>query len=471
MKKVQNTLVYFIAFLPPSIALFLYGYLGNFTRYLADDYCSVYYVKKLGLIGSTYYWYRTWSGGYSSFGVDWLILNTFDAYHIHLIPPISLAIWVILVTLTIYVFLRSLKAQKSTFWSALLLATVAIFLVLLLSPNIQQSLYWWGGMRAYTLPLIVLTFGAYAFFLVSRRIETKKEIYIGTFLSFSFAFVLGGISEAFIVLQISLLLLLIFFKLIDFKKTKLDKDLILFLSAMLGTLLSLTIILSSPGNDIRRSKVSSAPSLLSLLTVSLESVARFINNFAHQKYEVLALIGAILIAIWIGKEYKNEIKTPLWKILAFFISGLLFFFGGFLAGVYGYVQYPPTRTLIIPVFFLVVSFLYASFLLGSWLAQRKKLPYKGIIIAIFAALFLATSATATAKTLYESRHIYINFANKWDRVDAEILEAKAAGAPSVTTEGMDNWAHLDRPNENPKWWPTQCYSLYYDFLVMGPPYW
>ncbi len=471
MKKVQNVLIYLIAFLPSGVALFLYGYLGSFTRFLADDYCSAYYVKKLGLIRSVYYWYKTWSGGYSSFGVDWLILNTFDAYHIHLIPPISLAIWVILTIIAIYVFLHSLEVKKDNFLQALLLAIVAIFLVLLLSPNVKQSLYWWGGMRAYTLPLIVLTFGVYAFFLTSKRIETKKEIYVGAFLSFSFAFVLGGISEAFIVLQIALLLLLIFFKLVDFKKTKLDKDLILFLSAMLGTLVSLAVILSSPGNDIRRSNVSSAPSLLTLLNVSLESVTRFINNFLHEKYEVLALLGAILIALWIGKEYKNKIKTPLWKIIFWFISGLLFLFGGFLAGVYGYVQYPPTRTLIIPVFFLVFPFLYASFLLGGWLAQREKLPYKGIIIAIFAALFLAISGTATAKTLYESRHIYINFADKWDRVDAEILEAKAAGVPSITTEGMDNWAGLDRPNENPKWWPTQCYSLYYDFLVMGPPYW
>ena len=119
---------------------------------------------------------------------------------------------------------------------------------------------------------------------------------------------------------------------------------------------------------------------------------------------------------------------------------------------------------------LVIFFLYASFLLGIWLSQKGKITYDGIGIVILASIFILSSAIMTGKSLYKSQDTYIAFAEKWDRVDAEILEAKAAGVPSITTEAMDNWAGLDRPNENPKWWPTKCYSLYYDFLVMGPPY-
>ena len=104
-------------------------------------------------------------------------------------------------------------------------------------------------------------------------------------------------------------------------------------------------------------------------------------------------------------------------------------------------------------------------------AQYEKKLYDGVVTAIIASALILVSTIITTKSLYETRYIYINFAEKWDRVDAEILDAKTAGMLSITTEAMDNWARLDRPNENPKWWPTKCYSLYYDILVMGPPYW
>jgi len=37
--------------------LAIYAYVGNFTRMLADDFCSIYYADRLGLFRSVYYWY------------------------------------------------------------------------------------------------------------------------------------------------------------------------------------------------------------------------------------------------------------------------------------------------------------------------------------------------------------------------------------------------------------------------------
>jgi len=80
------------------------------------------------------------------------------------------------------------------------------------------------------------------------------------------------------------------------------------------------------------------------------------------------------------------------------------------------------------------------------------------------------STTTTAWRLYKERHAYINFAKKWDQVDAQILQAKANDLEFVNIPAMDNWARLERPTDNPRYWPTLCYSSHYGIQIFGPPY-
>jgi len=290
----------------------------------------------------------------------------------------------------------------------------------------------------------------------------------GASLSFLLFFFSGGLSETYLVMQLSLLLFLAFLKVLRQGKAFYDRDMLLLMAGVLGTFFALSIVLHSHANVIRRSVMPDTPGLRTLLIIAIDSYLIFLKDLLSQREKVLALAGSFFAMIWLGRSYPQKIKMSFISLLLF--GAFLLLFGSFLPGVYGYVQYPPTRTLIIGVFMFVIFWLYAGFSLGSWLAEHKNFLQKGRGIAILAVLFLATSSVITTHSLYNSRHIYIEFAEKWDRIDAEILEAKAAGAPSITTEAMDNWAGLDRPNENPKWWPTRCYSLHYDFLVMGPPY-
>lgn len=474
MIKNKNIFFYLTILFPTSVALFIYGYLGSFTRFLADDYCSAHHATEDGFLGSIIFSYRTINGRYSAYGTDWVVLNLFDAYHIHWIPPLILAIWVLFTILFLYLLLKNAKIQNEIYWRAPLLAITSIFLIMRLNPNVKQSFFWWNGMRSYLFPLVVLVFWGILLLIAKEKIALKFL----AFLSFGLFFLSGGLSETYLIMQFSLLVYLVLLRLLllfgdkkEWANLLKDKELVILFAGIAGTLFSLAIILYAPSNAIRRSVMPPAPDLHTLLTISVASYISFLDELIHNKDKVFALLGAVFFLIWIGKAYKLPNKNSKWLIPLSYFGGLLLLFGTFLPGVYGYAKSPPTRTLVIGVFMLVALFLYASFLLGSLLAQYKDFPYQNIIIAIFSALLIATSATHAAKSLYASRQIYIDFAQKWDRVDSEILEAKFAGAPSITTEGMDNWARLDRPNENPKWWPTRCYSLYYDILVMGPPYW
>jgi hypothetical protein len=63
----------------------------------------------------------------------------------------------------------------------------------------------------------------------------------------------------------------------------------------------------------------------------------------------------------------------------------------------------------------------------------------------------------------------MNFAQLWDKVDSEIRAARASGADEVRVPLLNNWANIPIPTDNPNYWITRCYTLYYDFQIIGPP--
>jgi len=79
------------------------------------------------------------------------------------------------------------------------------------------------------------------------------------------------------------------------------------------------------------------------------------------------------------------------------------------------------------------------------------------------------SSWANATSLYESRATYISFAQRWDQANAQILQAKTNGEPSVTIPALHPWTGPGGdPTDNPRFWVNSCYSLYYGFPVLGP---
>ncbi len=449
--------------------LLIFAYLGGWTRLIADDYCSVYYARSLGFLDSIILSYRTINGRYAAYGTDWVVLNIFDAEHIRFVPQIVLFLWFVFFLVNLYwVFKLEKIAQQRFFW-AVAFSLAALYLILILSPNIPQSLYWWNGMRSYGLPLVVLTANGGMIYFFLRNTETKIQTFGGVLFGFLVFFANGGLSETYLVLQISFFLFLLFDRFF-LQKTRGIKKYLFLIAGLFGSLASLALILHSYANVIRRSVMPAAPNIQMLLRISLESYLLFLGELFARSEIVFAVAGALALAFWFGLNAQKKTKKPFWQIGLYFLTGFGFLFASFVPGVYGYVKFPPTRTLITGVFFWVIFLLYAGFLLGNRFSRRDMQAKAKWATVLVASFLLCFSAATTARSLYKSKEIYLDFAEKWDRVDAEILRAKALGAEEITIPGMDNWAKLDRPNENPKFWATRCYSLYYDIQVYGPPY-
>ena len=204
----KNAIPFFLMGTLPAAMLLLHGYIGSFTRYIADDYCSAFYAQRFGLFRSVWHWYTTWSGRFSAYASDWFV-TSMGARNVRIVPPIVLAIWLIVTVLAVRFALRRFLRREEVLWVSSMLSIVFIFAVLLLSPNIQQSFYWWNGMRSYNLPLVMLTLFAALYQWLIEKTKTGKAIIAGSVFSFLFLFANAGLGDVFAVSQFSLLVVLI----------------------------------------------------------------------------------------------------------------------------------------------------------------------------------------------------------------------------------------------------------------------
>jgi hypothetical protein len=88
----RSVLLALTLLIPSSILVGLLAYLGGYSQLMADDFCSVYYAERLGVLRSAWYWYITWHGGYSAALADG-VLGLFGRTGIAFVVPATILIW------------------------------------------------------------------------------------------------------------------------------------------------------------------------------------------------------------------------------------------------------------------------------------------------------------------------------------------------------------------------------------------
>jgi len=452
--------------LPAGTALALHAYLGSFTRFLADDYCSAYYADRLGLFRSIWYWYLNWSGRYAAFAADWL-MEKLGAHALPVLPPLFLLIWLAAASVAIDRFLRHGMSPAKSVPIAISSATLFVFVVLQLSPDIPQSFYWWNGMRAYTLPLILLTCYAILFQVGVERLQTKGERVAGSLLSFLFLFVIGGFSETYAAFQVALLAFLSVFAWF-FQKSIRTAEFQFLAAGLIGSLFAVGVVAWAPGNAIRQGYYPPHPDLITLFQISFRGYRDFLFAIVRTPEKITAFLGALFASFWFGAQSEHRLMENHVLFPLLFLGAFLLSFACFLPSAYAVSDVPVPRSLIVPVFILVAALLGGSFL---WGLQFKAAPaLVGSSVLFIAIPLLAYSAAVHAQGFYNSRLAYVEFAQKWDATDALIWKARAANMETVQIPGMDNWAGVERPTPSKTYWPNICYSLYYGIQVFGPRY-
>jgi hypothetical protein len=464
----SSKLLMFILLVFPSLVLLLHSYLGGYTRLIADDLCSFYFARRLDMLRYVWYWYLNWGGRYSAFAIDSLIDNI-GAKGISYFPVTLLIIWVSIAWLTFYVLLQVEIGKAQSTLRALAMGVTTVFAVLSISPNVPQVLYWWNGMRTYLPSLIVATFYIGFLYWAQRNLKTRRAILLGSVLSFTIAFLDGGFNESLCVVLFSFFIGLTAFRILTRTLRFNDPFFSFLFAAILGTTLALLIMLMSPGTALRQVFFPPPPGLVRMFEITANGYLGYLADLFRSPKRASALIALVFTSIWMGTESNEKLSHRYWIIVSI-LGGILLSFASILPSVYGTSEMAHPRTLIVPSFILAASLVYAGLMTGKWLSGNRAIlspVQSGLMLCV--GISIVFSTWINAKALYESRDTYISFAERWDQADAQIIGAKLNGDTSVTIAALDPWTGPGGdPTDNPKFWVTHCYSLYYGFPVFGP---
>jgi hypothetical protein len=351
--------------------------------------------------------------------------------------------------------------------AAISLGNILIFTLLLLNPDIPQSLFWWTGMRAYTLPVIFATLYIliYAWFL-----DKTANRYITFLTGFLVIFIAGGFSETYTPVQFIFFLSLFGLEFLT-KRINIQKSYSgILLGGLIGSLVALIVMIIAPGNSIRQSNSAPTPDLISIFQISLVGYFDFLNQLLTNQIKVTGVLGAVFACGWLGFHYHNQNKREPFLAPALFLTGLIFAFGCFIPAAYGTSAPPPYRSLSIATYFLTTFFMLAGFMEGQYLSNKNtaSISWLAISVSLFIiSLCLITVASIfTSQTIFAKEADYVIFADKWDRIDRKILRAREKGDDRVIIPPMKNWAKLGDVSEDPNYWINKCYSDYYGIQIL-----
>jgi len=457
-------------YLPTSVILGFYMYIGIFNRLLADDYCSIYFGRRLGLFRSVWYWYINWHGGFSASAADWLLSFIGPG----LLPIMSIVTLVIWISLSAYAWSKVFLSESLFFYS-LLLGNILIYSTFVISPDISQSFFWWGGARGYLLPLILITLYVSVYMIFISLSWKTWQLMLWYLASFSLVFFTGGFAEVFTPVQLVIFVCIILWGVLTQKKALNNTSFQFLFAGLIGAFLSLIVMVAAPGNSLRQDYFPAPPDIFTVLQISINGYVLYLRAIFSSFSLVSCVIGSMLTAVWVGIVSCGNSKFALqkaWQAFIIIILGFVLAFGCFPSAAYGLSDFPPPRTQIIPSYLLMIGILGGGFIFGQWLGVKLKqisLIVVSVSFLIMAIALVVLSVWSEFQFLMPVQQEHVSFAQKWDQTDSMIKNAIQVGAQEVHIPSMENWASLEYPTDNSKYWPNICYSIYYDIDVVALP--
>jgi hypothetical protein len=452
--------------------LALYAYLGTFTRYMADDYCSASALKSEGFWGAQSYWWQNWSGRYSfSFIVS--LVEMLGLRIVPVLPGLAIALWLFSIVWGCLPLFRNLQVSHAI-TGALFLASVALWSTYRSVDDYPQIVFWQTGILTYPVSIILFFLGLG---LALRRSSHPEPVrWWELLLWFIFAFAAGGFSETGVVVQIALLgmLLLIVF-LTKGRNGKVQIPILV--AAIVGSVLSLLVIAIAPGNAVRSAGFQNIPPFLQSFWGTLIEGFAFLPNFAgrHTTVFVFGFLAGAFYACFFIPEGLQIRKSSL---AIYFGASLLFVLIGIWASIApAYLLrggMPPQRVLLSSYFLAACLAIFwgilAALVLRSIL-PKTLLAAQGWVSLVLFVLIIIWGVIPFSGSQVKLVTPLKDYSSLWDERHQSILTAASNGeSVFVTTDltkvktiselGLRLWLVGDFET-SPENWVNHCAADYY----------
>jgi hypothetical protein len=470
MRKLDraNSITVVLATLLLLVPLGLHAYIGLYSRYLADDYCTASTLRQLGFYGSQIDWYNNWSGRFSfTFFIN--ATQLLGAGITPFLTVLIILIWLIVLRYTLSRVFRLIGREVPALWS-LLMSIFILYAVLDSTPDIYQSLYWQTGMITYVVPLILFTlfFGWVSSISLDNLGQKPGPIILlgSGFLTF----LAGGFSETFVAMQTTALAVIFLIMLFARRRDrKLNPALLV--TGLAGSIIAMITVALAPGNSVRQALMPTPPDLLSLLGWSLRHGLAFAVKSALSTpitFTNSVILSAILaiIAPWnietstqTGKRNVRRLSTYLLGIL---IVTYLLIVASVAPSVYATSAYPAERALVTGQYVSTSASVIVGFLVGITLKPR--IPFKlssanlvrasGIILLGIGVL---SSALRSTMIIPSAR----SFAQQWEQRNQELLLAFQQGLTETRASSLPHMGGLAEIGNDPSEWINRCVANSY----------
>jgi len=476
---ILSSIIAIILILP----LLAHAYIGFFSRYWWDDFCTSGFLHQKGFWGSQLYWYTSWSGRFS-FHIIVNISEMLGTWTVKYLPSLALLSWGAVTTWTIYQIFK-INSLRFPLISSFLLTLLIIFSTLNSTPDIVQSLYWQAGMLSYLAPLIILSTWIGVLVYALRKESSGRSHKLLILVVFVLTFISAGLSEPYAFLQFGVLGVLILINLVYFSPQFKRIALPMILAGFLGGGIAFLIVFAAPGNKGRQATLPPPASPVSAIKSSFSYTLNFAER--HSRRSRSAALLCLIFPAWIALMlyYTNDdkhnaspesninIKTALKIAGLCIVFGFLLMFICFVPAFYALSDSLPLRAQIIPKFVLVsfmvfVGWIFTQALINTFADNRKFKSLSLIATSIIVAVLLVLSPIIAAKNTFALGNKAKDYAVRWDAINQQLAEAKNNGLsdaviPKVTADEFDlGYGRPDlQPAEKPHEGPNYCIEIYY----------
>ena len=175
------------------LPLALFVYLGQFSRFISDDYRNIAAGIEMGPWGGMLHWLNNWLASYtSSFLMSFLA--PLDTWAPRIMPALFSAIWLVGLVWLVYQGLQALPVHQSRLMLSIAVSALALAAIInaFYSP---QSFYWFTSINRYGVGVALFTIFVALAIWAGGPARSKREIHWAVLGSALICFLSAGISE------------------------------------------------------------------------------------------------------------------------------------------------------------------------------------------------------------------------------------------------------------------------------------
>jgi hypothetical protein len=450
--------------------LLIHIYLGSYSRFIADDFCSSAMAHSQGILRGTLFWYLNWNGRFSA--------NFLDSLFGYLGPaatPYATGLVVTLWFIALAIAVAQMLPSGERLFQSCIIAAMVLFTVLHVLPLVGQSLYWGQGMRSVVPPLILGT--AYLALIAKHSKSPARTSSLWFITAALVTFIAVGFAETYFAVQTAALVFAFVIPVI-FKRYALPNKrnyFLLLIAGLVGSLAGGLVMFVAPGNKFRQNAFPTPPAIPELMSISFRGLSEFFELVIRAKW--LVWVGIIVCGFIFGlnvfqRRNESPMRRDVWVLLWLPVTGFILVLACWVPMAWGTSLTLAFRTFIIPAYVMVCVLTCWSYLAGrvcrsayNVFAQRAAVV--GIALPLVALLAFGVFAGEITREMWQQRAFFAGYARRFDEREQTIERAKSQGLPYAVVLRQQNWAALDEIAVDPKiTWLTKCVRDYYGINVI-----